>query len=207
MRPLLLCALCACVAVCAPESSGRAKDNKKKDEKVVRWYVYSDAGAENNHGEWTNKMPAEAGKMIKMSLVEKNKSYSGDTCVRVDIQWLEPFWAGCAVSCLPDYWGEKPAKAYDLRKAKKLVFHARGLKGGETIQIKAAITGDKKYGDSAQDAPASKWLKLTTKWQRFELDVSDCDLSRVVTPFCFVANKENNPQPITFFLDEIFYEW
>ncbi len=171
-----------------------------------RWYVYSDAGAKGNRGEWTNFMPKEAGKMIRLSLVEKDRPFAGSTCIRVDVQWLNPFWCGVAVSCLPDYWGETPAPAFDLRRARKLVFHARGARSGECIQVKVAIAGDKKFGDSALLPAATKWISLTDRWRRYELDLSGVNLARVVTPFCFVTSRDYNRANITFYLDEIYFE-
>jgi hypothetical protein len=204
MRFSLLMVLVVCAGVLPAGDRACAQGSKKKEPR--RFYVYSDAGAKGNHGEWTNFMPKEAGKMIKLSLVEKANPYSGSTCIRVDVQWVEPYWCGVVVASMPEYWGEKPGKGYNLRKAKKLVFHARGLKGGEVIQVKTAIAGDKRHGDSTLIAPATPWRKLTTKWQRFELDLEGYDLRRVITPFCFVTSKDYNPQPITFFLDEIYFE-
>jgi hypothetical protein len=172
----------------------------------ARWYVYSDGGASGNHGEWTNYMPAEAGKMIKLSLVDTDRPHLGKTCIKAEVQWRAPFWCGVAVSSLPDFWGEKEGKAFDLRKAKRLVFHARGARGGEVVQFKVAIAGDKPFGDSARSPASTEWLRLTRDWQRYELDVSGLDLSRVVTPFCFVTSRDYNRGNISFFLDEIYFE-
>jgi hypothetical protein len=174
----------------------------------ARWYVYNDSGSDENHGEWTNLVPAQAAQMIKLSLVDRTRPFSGTTAVRVDVKFLEPWWCGIAVASFADYWGKKPsAAAYDLRGARKLVFYARGEKGGEGLQIKTAITGDQKYGDSAKLPAATKWLVLTKDWQRYELDLAGLDLKRVVTPFSFVTNRDHNADPaVTFYLDDIYFE-
>jgi len=169
-----------------------------------RYWVYRDAESKENNGHWTNVMPAEGAKMLKLNMAWKTDPNAGATCVRVDIKWQEPLWCGLAVSSQPDYWGEDVKKeAFDLSGAKKLVFHARGAAGGEYIQVKCAITGDKKFGDSAKGPAESEWIKLDKSWKAYEVDLSKTNLKRVVTPFCFVSNKDYNDKDITFFLDDI----
>jgi hypothetical protein len=171
-----------------------------------RWYVYRDADSRENHGVWSNWMPAEAARMLKVNMVDAKDPNSGATCIRVDVRWQPPFWAGIAVACESDYWGQRPsATAFNLRKAKKLVFHARGELGGETIQAKVAIAGDKPFGDSAKTPAATEWITLTKSWKRYELDLTGMDLARVVTPFAWVANKDYNPRDFTFYLDDIYF--
>src|SRR5205823_1934797 len=99
----------------------------------------------------------------------------GETCIKATVNFQAAGdWCGVAVSCAPDYWGaEESDTAFNLTKTKKLVFHARGDKGGESIQVKMAVTGDKKFGDSAKIAPATPWLKLDKSWQRFELKIDN----------------------------------
>jgi hypothetical protein len=175
------------------------------DAGLVRWDVYRDAETRENHGHWTNYMPEQAGKMLKVNMACKTDPQAGATCIRVDVRWQDPFWCGVAVSCAPDYWGETNRAAFDLRRARKLVFYARGEKGEEMIEVKAGIIGDKPYGDSAKESVSSGWIALRKSWQRYEVDVSTVDMSRCVTPFAFVASKDRNGRDITFFLDEIHY--
>ncbi len=170
------------------------------------WYVYRDSDSKENHGHWTNWMPEEAGKMIKLGMVDKRDPHSGASCVRVDVRLMEPGWCGIAVSCQADFWGEKPSDAaYNLTKAKKLVFHARGERGGESIQVKLGITGEKPFGDSAKAPAESEWVSLTKGWKKYEVDLQGVDLKRVVTPFVFVTNKDfNRARDFTFYLDDIY---
>ncbi len=165
------------------------------------WYIYKNGDFPQNHGEWTNWMPKEAGKMIKLSLVDKGAPFSPPTAVRVDVTFQDPGWCGIAVASAPDYWGETPGSGYDLSKAKKLVFYAKGEKGGESVQIKMAVTGDKKFGDSARMPTATPWLTLTKEWTRYELplEYKRSELKRVITPFVFVTSRDHNATPaITF---------
>ena len=58
-----------------------------------RWYVYRDADSRENHGVWTNWMPAESAAMLKLNMVDGKNPNSGATCIRVDVRWQPPFWA------------------------------------------------------------------------------------------------------------------
>ena len=191
----------------APPPPKPATPSTRQDNAVSNWYVYADAASKQNHGNWTNVMPAEGAKMLNVTLVDKTDPRVGKTCVRATVKFLPPNWTGIAVSCTPDYWGEKPSNsAYDLRGAVKLVFYARGDKGGETIQVKACITGDKPFGDAAAIPAATPWITLKKGWNRYELSVAKLDLSRVVTPFCFVTSRSHNDDAeITVFFDHIYY--
>lgn len=172
-----------------------------------RWYVYRDADSPENHGEWSNWLPKEASQMIKLSLVDKANPMSGAHAIRVEVTFAFPGWCGIAVASQPDCWGETPVPSFDLRKAKRLVFSARGEKGDESIQVKVAITGDKPYGDSAKIPAATRWIALTKDWKQYDLPLKGYNLSRVITPFVFVTDMSHNDAPkITFYMDEIYFE-
>ncbi len=179
-----------------------------------RFYVYRDGDSKYNNGFWTNFMPSPeefpgSDEILEHSEVHKIDPNTGASCVRIDVKkWVRPRWAGIAVSCKPDYWGKKPNdRAFDLRRMKKLVFFAKGDRGGESIQIQVAILGKERYGDSARQPATSKWIELGKGWKKYELDVSKLDLSRVVTPFCVVTNKAHNDSDnFTFYLDDIYFE-
>ena len=172
-----------------------------------RWYVYNDSDSEENHGEWTNVMPAEGAQMIKLNLVDRTNPASGTTSVRVEIKFASPWWSGLAVASVADYWGDKPgAAAYNLQGATKLVFKARGERGDESIQVRVGITGDKRYGDSLRLPASTPWITLTKEWRTYELDVAGLDLKRIITPFVFVANRDHNPDGgLVFHLDEVHF--
>lgn len=186
------------------------KDRKAADEPAGRWYVYRDSDSEENHGEWTNWMPAEAKDMKQdFSLTDEKDPFQGSSCIRMSLKFLPPDWCGLAVSCKADYWGEADDdSAFDLRKAQRLVFYARGAKGGERVQVKVGVLGDKPFGDSAKKPLATPQLTLSKSWRRYELKARpDVNLSRVVTPFCIVANRANNTdESITVYFDQIYFE-
>jgi hypothetical protein len=196
-----------------PAENEQSKVNKtggkddNEDSKLERWFVYRDSDSKENHGHWTNVMQGDL--LLALGLADKVDPAFGETCVKATIKFQAPNWCGVAVACEPDYWGEKSSDtAFNLKKAKKLIFYARGEKGGESIQVKVAIAGDKPFGDSAKVAPATPWLTLKKNWQRYELTIDPMrtNLERVVTPFCFVTDKAHNRgEEISFYLDHIYY--
>ena len=132
----------------------------------TRWFVYRDVGGAENHGNWTNFM--EGHQVKDFSLRDELRPFEGTSCVRVSIKFEHPNWCGIAVACQPNYWGEQPAEAFDLAKARKLVFYARGEEGIEVIEVKVAIAGDKPFGDSSK-SPVATTITLDRDWRRFEL--------------------------------------
>jgi hypothetical protein len=128
-----------------------------------------------------------------------------------------PGWCGVAWSKAPngdrkEYFGETNSiPVFDLRGARKLVVHLRGQKGGESVQIKVGILGDKPYGDSLPSPIESNWFRITTEWQQFEIEIAqDADLSRVFTPLCWVANDVHQPPGMgtrTFYIDDCYFEF
>ena len=176
-----------------------------------RVYVYKDANDKGNNGVWGNVMPARAAETNSVGFKTFfSPGYGGKgTAVQVAFDLTQPpNWVGLVVPVHRDYWGESDASGLDLSKAKKLVFYAKGEKGGEQIQVKAAIASDKQYGDSALLPLTSDWLKLEKDWKRYEISIKDASqLTRVITPFALIANKSYNPsEHITFYVDEIYYE-
>ena len=113
--------------------------------------------------------------------------------------WAGVFWQNPA-----NNWGAKKG-GFDLTGAKKLVFWARGEKGGEVIAEVGVggITG--KYADT--DKVSKGPIKLTTEWQEFEIDISQADLSYISGGFFWTAKAEDEPEGgITFYLDDIRFE-
>jgi hypothetical protein len=181
-----------------------------EDDRVPRFRIYQDAAGKENHGSWSNWMPKGADKTITLNLADRANPAEGETCVRMTFKFTPPNnWCGVAVSCTDDYWGETPSDtAYDLRRAGKLVFWARGDKGRESIQVKVAIAGAQPYGDSARIPAATPWLELEKTWKRYELplDRRRINLTRVVIPVCVIGTRDHNQtDEITFWLDNIYF--
>ena len=135
---------------------------------------------------------------------------SGET-IRIDFE-LHPFeWAGIAVaSSCENCWGILPCpqpKVYtDLKGANRLVFHARGERGGEVIQVKVGITGNQPCGDSTLSPAESGYIRLSNEWNQYSISLINFDLSRVITPFAIFVERDTNLQSFKIFLDEIYFE-
>lgn len=183
------------------------KKGEEAEDESRNWYVYRDTDSAENHGHWTNFMEGQL--VTDFSLAERIDPFEGESCVRIKVKFQQPGWCGIAVSCKPEYWGKEASDtAYDLSKAQKLVFYARGDKGGEGIQVKVAIAGKERFGDSARVEGATRWIRLTKKWERYELPINQkvTDLSRTVIPFSIFADRAHNTdEEITVFLDRVHF--
>jgi hypothetical protein len=176
-------------------------------DEAASWYVYRDAGSPDNHGFWSNVVPANGHDMLHIDLADRTGPASGATAIRIDIAFTSGGSCGIAVASTPGYWGDQPGDGFDLRRAGALVFDARGAAGGERIRIKAAVAGDQSFGDSAPLPIDYGWIVLTPEWREYRIDNDGRDLSRVITPIMLIANKKQNPSGrLTLFLDDIRYE-
>ncbi len=174
-------------------------------EEPMPFYVYHDTGSSYNHfypsgwmGDWGE---------IKFNDDCREGYYSGQSCIRVTYfgkgfhgaGWVGIYWQNPLKN-----WGTVFG-GYNLGKAKRLSFYAKGEKGGEVIsEFKAGgITGD--YPDSgiASIGP----VILTDQWQQYSIDLTDTNLSSISGGFCWSISRDvNSGQPVTFYLDEIRYE-
>jgi len=206
----LLCAVLAIwILTCACTRMRCAGELDARDQ----FTLYGDAGTPPRQGDFALYMPAPAAElaggadMVRLNLRDTDRPASGSTAIRVDAVLRPPNWAGVAFG-FPDYWGERDADTcWDLRGMRRLVFEARGARGGECIQVQVAIAGDRPFGDSQRPPVRGPWITLGTGWKRFELDVSHAALRRVVTPFAVFADTAHNPScKLTFYLDDIRFE-
>lgn len=176
-------------------------------EDAAPWYVYRDAGSPENHGLWSNVVPAAGNEMLRIDLADRAGPASGASAIRIDIAFANVGWCGIAVASDTGYWGDRPGDGFDLRRARALSFRARGASGGERIRVKAAVAGDQPFGDSAPLPIDSGWLRLSADWREYRVDTDGRDLSRVITPFMMIANnKQNASGRLTIFLDDVRYE-
>lgn len=87
-----------------------------------------------------------------------------------------------------------------------LTFWARGERGSEKVIFK--VGGVTQGKDSIKLPAQTKWITLEKAWNKYTIDLSGEDLSNVVGGFCWVTNKDQNPDrsSITFSLDNVRYE-
>jgi hypothetical protein len=141
-----------------------------------------------------------------------------ERCIRLKITWGEASWASVAFISGPDsppWWGDSNiGRYYDLSTLpkKKLVFYARGEKGGEVIKAQIGALGDKAFGDSLSSPINSDELTLTPNWTRYEIDlnsVPSSGLTNICNGFGVVVERSSQsqtPDETQIFLDDIFYQ-
>jgi len=61
-----------------------------------------------------------------------------------------------------------------------------------------------KYSDSAVASIGP--IVLTQDWKKYEINLSDRDISYIIGGFCWATNQTNNPEGCTFYIDDIKYE-
>lgn len=186
------------------EADSGMKPESKKQENMP-FYVYADRSSVNNHYIPSGWM-GDYGD-IKLDAGWKDNPYLGDTCLKIvysgqatqGARWAGIFWQNPA-----NNWGTVPEAGFDLSKAQKVTFWARGDKGGERIEEfkVGGIMGENPDSDSAGVGP----VILNKEWTKYEIDVKGKDLSYIIGGFCWATNIDVNPQGATFYLDEIRYE-
>ncbi len=112
-------------------------------------------------------------------------------------------WAGIYWQNPANNWGNRPG-GYNLNGRKKLLFKARGEKGGERIEEfkVGGLTGD--YSDSGSSSIGP--ITLTKAWKTYEIPLEGQELSSISGGFCWTANRDGNPDGAVFYLDDIRYE-
>jgi len=177
---------------------------EEKKQEAVPFYVYADRSSMNNHfipSGWLGDYGD-----IKYENASKEDPYLGDSCIKIaysgkasqGARWAGIYWQNPA-----NNWGSIDA-GYDLSKATKLTFWARGEKGGERInEFKiGGLMGE--YSDS--DAAGIGPVILNKDWTQYSIDLKGKDMSYIIGGFCWATNIDENPEGATFYLDEIKYE-
>src|SRR5256885_1092872 len=112
-------------------------------------------------------------------------------------------WAGIYWQNPANNWGGKPG-GYNLNGHKKLVFKARGEKGGERVEEfkVGGIAGD--YADSGSAAVGP--VTLAKNWTQYEISLDGQELSSITGGFCWTMTRDGNPDGAVFYLDDIRFE-
>src|SRR3989338_4278103 len=133
------------------------------------FYVYKDFGSSENHFAPTGYMGDYPNLNVAPSY--KQNPYSGPTCIKIMYSFKKARgykWAGFYWQATPNNWGGSYG-GFDLSKATKFTFWARGERGGEvikTFQI-GGIVG--KYRDSGSRSIGP--VTLTKKWKKYTIDL------------------------------------
>ncbi|OQA23741.1 MAG: hypothetical protein BWY59_02542 [Verrucomicrobia bacterium ADurb.Bin345] len=151
---------------------------------------------------------AASGFMGDVSDVRLAGSYEGTReegfpCLRVKYAALgEAGWAGVMWQNPANNWGTVDG-GYNLGRAKRLSFWARGERGGEVVEF---IVGGASAVFPDSDGLTTGDVTLRTDWTHYHFDLSQADLSYISSGFGFVIKQDENPRGCTFFLDEVRYQ-
>ncbi len=189
------------------EETSASYDEAKSSAPVAAFKgfpVYSDAKSPDNHYIASGYMGDSSD--IKIEAACFDNPHSGTTCIK--ITYLNAVsngarWAGVYWQSPANNWGDRKG-GFDLTGAKRLVFWARGAKGGERVEEfkLGGITGLYPDSDIAGIGP----VMLTQEWKQYEIDLSGKDLSYISGGFCWATNLDVNPEGAIFYLDDIKYE-
>ncbi len=184
--------------------SDQAKKGKQADFNGNYFWIYKDKNERVLHHYTPRGWMGDYGD-IRFSDRYIVGSSSTTTCIQIKYSAKssqKADWAGI-------YWLYSPGSSYrdngyDLRKASKLVFIARGEKGGEIIR-EFKVGGVKgEYPDTCEVTIGP--VTLTKDWQEYVIDLKGKDLSYIDGGFAWTAEKKDNPDGMIFYLDEIRYE-
>lgn len=127
--------------------------------------------------------------------------HGGRTCLRAEFKAPDG-WGGVVWQHPSNNWGERPG-GWNLTGAKRLSFWARGRLGDEVVTFQFGLLGaDKRFRDSGKGE--LQHARLTTGWRHFTIDVSNCDLSRIITGFAWTVAGQG--KPVVFYIDDVRFE-
>ena len=116
-------------------------------------------------------------------------------------------WSGVFWQYPENNWGDS-AKALDLSWANKVTFWAKGSTGSEVIRffVGGIGTASTPYHDSLNPQATSGFVRLSSSWQKYTINLAGRDLSHLIGGFGWTADRCSNPAGAVFYLDDIRYE-
>ena len=198
MRFSAVMILAAFIVSCAPSGTASPGADTKS------FNVYTEKTARDNHF-FPSGWMGDFGD-IKLDAGCKDGPHSGANCIKIAYsaeQNQGAGWAGMYWQNPPNNWGNERG-GFDLTGASRLVFWAKGAKGGEKIaEFKTGgITGE--FADS--DTATIENIVLTKDWNQYSIDLSGRNLSHISGGFCWAASAADNPDGFTIYLDDIYFE-
>jgi hypothetical protein len=175
-----------------------------KSKNFEKFYIYKDKPSPG-HFSASGFMPD--GKCVSINDVWLDNCGGSKSCIQTKFDrectatstgWAGIFWLEPA-----NNWGDVKG-GFNLTGAKKLVFSARGEKGGEVVTFKMGGVGvGHSYPDS--DAASSEPIVLTKDWKEYSIDLTGKDLSHIIGGFAWVGTAKENQSNITFYLRDMYY--
>jgi len=123
-------------------------------------------------------------------------------CIKVSYEPGGEGWAGVYWQYPAKNWGDEPGR--EIKRAKTLVFWAKGEKGGELVSFKVGGIKGRKYEDPLEKTV--KTFPLDRDWHRYDVDLTGEDTSSVIGAFAWIVKKNGNPKRVIFYLDDICFE-
>lgn len=185
-------------------------------------YVYRDHEDPDNHFPLKARMAGVDQALVhNMDENCRERPFSGTSCIRCSQDTRKEDWGGWLflsgyISDDGDQLlfndGTAKDQGMDLSGAARLVFSARGEKGGETVEFFACGFGynewneaDCEYPDSAVKQTAG-FVTLTDGWQEYAIDLTGVDMSNVSCGFGYVLSGDTSGEgENVFYLDDIRY--
>jgi hypothetical protein len=133
--------------------------------------------------------------------------HSKPDCVKITYTPGPTGWAGIYWQNQPNNWGDKPGTNFQKKGYKRITFWAKGENGSEIVEFKAGgiEASGKRYKDSFEVSTGK--ITLEKKWKQYTLDLEGEDLSSVIGGFCWVASNSSNPDGLTFYIDDVYYDF
>ena len=166
---------------------------------TLPFYIYKNKSSPENHyvaSGWMGKTSA-----VKMNEDWQDNPHSAPSCLQC--QYMDSSeWGGIVWQDPANDWGDRDG-GWNLAGATKLVFWARGDKGGEVVAFKFGVLGqEKKFFDSASGGLDG--VTLTPDWKEYTIDLTGKNLARIKSGFCWSVAGQG--APLTFYLDDIRFE-
>jgi len=140
---------------------------------------------------------------VQFDPVNREFPYSPPTCQKWAYTNAIIGWAAVAWQFPENNWGETPGKDFSRQGFSKVVFAARGAKGGEVIEFFAG--GHTTTGKPHQASFAvAETFTLAREWREYSMDLDGNNLSSVLCAFGWTIR--NYDGPLAFFLDDVRYE-
>ncbi len=151
---------------------------------------------------WSGYMGSSGDTSLTVDPFSTEHPSSGDICANISYDGSED-WTGLYIQATGD-WRRNRGVGLDLRGEEKLVFYAKGARGGENVSFG--------YGYDVPDASgltdsayASRPEQLSDSWTKYEFDLRRCDRSHINGLFRFYIEGDDNPDGAIFYLDNITY--
>jgi hypothetical protein len=165
----------------------------------VPFVVYSDAGNKETYSS-TGRMGNKGALQLDESW--NTEPHSGTTCIYVRYSdsgdWVTAAWQHPAQN-----WGEV-AGGFDLSKARKLTFWAKGESGGEKVNFMVGMEQSQNAVSRDSLRTSTGVIRLKKEWKKYTIPIEEFDRSRLITGFLF--GIEGQGKPVVFCLDDIQFE-